>query len=368
MFTISLQAAIYILLLLLLLAGWLIWQYARQQPLFDKHFWAVWNVSPFGVVLLSPLLHPLFVNRRAHTLLQLEEQIALAEAEVLQGITTQIEHTAAAQHFSLTVAEDQVVAVWCGRFGRNRLLILRNLNQQRQQEQATQLFWSNISHELRTPMTSILSHLALLRLDTISAEVQAESLDIIEQQAQRLSRLVQNSLELGQLKATALSDKTIIDLILIAEEAIAEMILLAERQDNHLTLICGDVGLNVYANQDKLKQVLVNLLDNSLKYCLAGDSVTVTVAESESMITCTVADTGNGIPQQHLARITEQFYRADRQHPGSGLGLAIVKEIVQQHDGQLTITSATEGHAKGTCVTISLPKLPSTTQTPPETL
>ncbi|HFC11515.1 MAG TPA: HAMP domain-containing histidine kinase, partial [Anaerolineae bacterium] len=165
-----------------------------------------------------------------------------------------------------------------------------------------------------------------------------------------------------------LSDKTIVDLILVAEEAIAEMILLAERQDNHLTLVCGDVGLNVYANRDKLKQVLLNLLDNSLTYCLAGDAITVTVAEENDTILCTVADTGNGIPQQHLARITEQFYRADRQHPGSGLGLAIVKEIVKQHDGHLTITSSTEGAYKGTCVTISLPKIPVSSENLPEKL
>ncbi len=354
MLTLPLKPTIYALLVLVMLLGWLIWRAARRRPLFDKEFRAVWNSSPYGVVLLSSLNRLLFENRQARMLLNLGNEEAQNSVGI-QLLYEQIERRSVAQRFSLSV-ESQTLDVWTGRFGSHRLLILRDVSAQRRQENEVQALWTTIAHELRTPMTSMLSHLELVRRETTSAEIKAESLDVVQQQALRLTHLVQNSLELGRLRATTLQDKRLVDMILVAEEAIAEMILLAERQDNRITFVSDEVALYVFGDDDKLKQMLVNLLDNALKYCLAGDHVTVTLRESAESILCTVADTGNGIAAHHLARITEQFYRADRQQPGSGLGLAIVQEIVRQHNGILEIDSETTGERKGTRVSITLPK------------
>jgi signal transduction histidine kinase len=114
-------------------------------------------------------------------------------------------------------------------------------------------------------------------------------------------------------------------------------------------------------NPDKLKQLFINLLDNALKYCQPGDSITVSLTAVHETVQCQVADTGAGIPAEHLPRLTEQFYRGRRDVPGSGLGLAIVAEIVRQHNGRLSITSHTEGAEKGTAVVFTLPILPRST-------
>ncbi len=354
MFTLPLKPTIFTLLVLVMLLGWLIWRAARPGPLFDKKFRTIWNSSPYGVVLLSSVNRLLFANRQARMLLNLGNEEAKNSVGI-QHLYEQIERRSVAQRFTLSV-ESQTLDVWKGRFGSHQLLIFRDVSVQRQQENEVQALWTTIAHELRTPMTSMLSHLELVRRETTSAEIKAESLDIVQQQAHRLTHLVQNSLELGRLRATTLHDKRLVDMVLVAEEAIAEMILLAERQDNQIAFVSDEIALYVFGDQDKLKQMIINLLDNALKYCLAGDHITVTLQESAESIHCTVADTGNGIAAHHLDRITEQFYRADRQQPGSGLGLAIVQEIVHQHNGILDIDSDTVGEHKGTRVTISLPK------------
>ena len=156
--------------------------------------------------------------------------------------------------------------------------------------------------------------------------------------------------------------KISVDIILVAEEAVAELILLAEM---------GSIGLNfhfdppippVLGNPDKLKQLFINLLDNAIKYCQSGDSITVSLTAIADTVQCQIADTGAGIPAEHLPRLTQQFYRARRDVPGSGLGLAIVDEIVRQHNGRLQITSHTEGEERGTAVIFTLPILPTITR------
>lgn len=114
---------------------------------------------------------------------------------------------------------------------------MRDLTEQRQRDIELQLYWGKISHELRTPLTSMLSHLELSRSPNISPELQAHSLEIVHQQTQRLTKLIQSTLELGRLKTSQPFDKTKVDIILIAEEAISALILLAEAQGINLDFL-----------------------------------------------------------------------------------------------------------------------------------
>jgi two-component system, OmpR family, phosphate regulon sensor histidine kinase PhoR len=173
----------------------------------------------------------------------------------------------------------------------------------------------------------------------------------------RLTGLVRNALELGRLKSGGPTVAGKVDLILVAEEAVGELILLAEAQQIAFNFQCDTASAYVCGDPDRLKQLLINLLDNTLKYGRPGDSVTVSVTSEGPEVRCRVADTGPGIPAEHLPRVTEQFYRGRRDVAGSGLGLAIVAEIVRQHHGRLQIESNSEGDRTGTAVTFTLPRL-----------
>jgi two-component system phosphate regulon sensor histidine kinase PhoR len=158
-------------------------------------------------------------------------------------------------------------------------------------------------------------------------------------------------------------DKTKVDIILIAEEAISALILPAEAQEINLDFYCDSPIPPVLGNADKLKQLFINLLDNAMKYCQPGDSVSVSLAVESDAVRCEVRDTGSGVAEEHLLQLTEQFFRVRRDVPGSGLGLAIVDEIVRQHNGRLTIQSRTEPPT-GTAVTFTLPYLPEPMSNP----
>ena len=114
----------------------------------------------------------------------------------------------------------------------------------------------------------------------------------------------------------------------------------------------------VLVDEDRIKQVLHNLLSNALRYTPAGGTITVTASHDDTCLSLAVKDTGDGIPPEHLANVFERFYRADfarsRQAGGSGLGLAIARAIVEAHDGNITVSSSGQPH-EGATFTIQLP-------------
>lgn len=292
-------------------------------------------------------------------LLQVED--ALETTAVFRHLLQKLERDTAVQHFPLNLPTETTVEVWIGSFAAYRLILLRDVSQQRQREIELHLYWSSVSHELRTPLTSILSHLEISRSENVPADVQQHSLNIAWQQTKRLNTLIYSTLELGRLRALTQLDKIPVDMVLVAEEAVAELILRAEAEDIGLDFHFTPPIPLVLGNPDKLKQVLINVLDNALKYSQPGGLVTVSLEAVPEGVQCQIVDTGEGIPAQHLPRLTQQFYRARRDVPGSGLGLAIVEEIVRQHNGRLHITNRTEGDNRGTAVSFTLPPLPSTT-------
>jgi signal transduction histidine kinase len=220
-------------------------------------------------------------------------------------------------------------------------------------------FVANVSHELRTPLTSIKGMLETLRDGAADdPEVRDRFLETAESETDRLIRLVKDLLLLSRADSEALSlrreSKELPGLVQVALGHLAPQ---AEARGLVLKLEASPDTPLVWVDSDRIEQVLVNLLDNAIKYSRPGGAVTVKVsAERDQTALVRVCDEGIGIPTQDLPYIGRRFYRADkarsRAEGGSGLGLAIAQALVQAHGGRLWLESQ-EG--QGTVVSFTLP-------------
>ncbi len=224
-------------------------------------------------------------------------------------------------------------------------------------------FIANLTHEIRTPLSALCGYAETLLDGVDDPDAQRRFLRIIERQSHRLARLVDDLVSLSDLERglTPMQFQAL-DGRRLFEEAVELMREPAERQGVELEIQCAG-GLELVGDHDRLYQVLLNLLDNAIKYTPRGGRVTLSAsipvlreAGAKAVVELAVSDTGEGIPAQHIPRLTERFYRVDRARSrelgGTGLGLAIVKHIVQLHEGDLKIESRMR---EGTTVRIALP-------------
>jgi signal transduction histidine kinase len=221
---------------------------------------------------------------------------------------------------------------------------------------------ANVSHELRTPLTSIKGLVETLRHGAMDDdEVRDQFLETVEQETDRLIRLVKDLLLLSRADSEALELKLEpAALIPLIEAAVEQMAPQAESRGVTLQVQAHANLGSVRIDGDRMAQVLVNLLDNAVKYSRPGGSVTITVTdENDQSVRVEVRDQGIGIEAADLARIGERFYRADkaraRAEGGSGLGLTIARSLVEAHGGRLWLASQ-EG--QGTTVSFTLPACP----------
>ena len=224
-------------------------------------------------------------------------------------------------------------------------------------------FVANASHEIRTPLAAISGALETLRgpaKDDI--EAQERFLDIIQDHAGRINRLIEDLLSLSQIEMmehNSPSERT--NLMSIIKGAIEDIEWRARQTGVTINLEDRAQDIEVAADPHSLRRAFQNLLDNAIKY--GGSEVSVKIrltgspAKSQT-VTVSILDNGAGIPEKHLGRLTERFYRVDKARSrglgGTGLGLAIVKHIVNRHRGQLSITSK---GGKGTAASITVPVL-----------
>jgi len=264
------------------------------------------------------------------------------------------------------------------------VLALRDVTQLKRLEEARMEFVVNVSHELRTPLTAIRGYTETLLDHGLEEREEARKfLEIIHRHAERLGRLLNDLLDLSniELERTPLSIRSV-PVAEVIRHAAAMLLPQAEQKSIHLVTTVPTELPAVMADRDRLVQILVNLIDNGVKYTPEGGMVTVRaehvpgdgerrldVRESGSeassgtrplgpgpWVEIVVEDTGIGIPERDLPRITERFYRVDkarsRELGGTGLGLAIVKHLVQAHGGTLSIESEV---GRGTTVRFTLP-------------
>ncbi|MCG8500429.1 MAG: ATP-binding protein [Firmicutes bacterium] len=238
------------------------------------------------------------------------------------------------------------------------LIIIQDVTNIRKLEQMRSEFVSNVSHELKTPLTSIKGFIDTLKGGAIhDKEVAERFLDIIDIEAERLSNLIGDILELSEIE-TMSQDEHMDDYNL--ESIITEVFDIihhsAVKKNIHIHYEIDEALSRVYVNKDKLKQMLINLIDNGIKYNNAGGAVKILCRRRHDIVEFHVRDDGIGIAPEHISRLFERFYRVDkgrsRNQGGTGLGLSIVKHIVNLYDGQIQVKSEV---GKGTEFIIRLP-------------
>ncbi len=245
---------------------------------------------------------------------------------------------------------------------RQLLIILRDLTDQEQLSRMHADFVANASHELRTPLASIRGFVETLQgAAKDDPAAQARFLGIMQAQAERMSRLIEDLLSLSRIEMREhVPPTTSVDVNGVVEDALSSLRQNADK--NAITLrahIPAEPTL-VIGDRDELAQVAQNLVQNAIKYGRRGGYVDVTVSREDGRVEVAVADDGIGIAPEHLPRLTERFYRVSAQDSkergGTGLGLAIVKHIVNRHRGELQVTSVL---GEGSTFTAVMPAAPA---------
>ncbi len=223
------------------------------------------------------------------------------------------------------------------------------LHQVQTSQQSQQDFVANVSHELKTPLTSIQGFAQAMIDGTVTdVEDMRQSARVIQDEAQRMYRLVLDLLELARYDAgTVQLDRTNVDLEQLLVQTMDKLSLQADQKG--ITLLREVAHLPLYhGDPDRLSQVFSNMIDNAIKYTPSGGEVKVTGKVLQDRVEIGIVDTGQGIPAHEMERIFDRFYQVDKsrghdQDPSSGLGLAIAREIVQTHGGSIHVRSEPEG-------------------------
>lgn len=234
------------------------------------------------------------------------------------------------------------------------VMLIFDITLQTEGERRRREFTANVSHELKTPLQSIIGSTELLENNMVQQHDIPRFLGHIKKQATRLLHLIQDILRLSQLDEGIELNKEAVDLRSLTEEIIDSLEVSAQEKNIHLNL---EGNAHMQGMKSLLYEILYNLIDNGIKYNIPGGDVTVLLQETEKNIVVSVSDTGIGIPEEDHSRVFERFYRVDKSHSkssgGTGLGLSIVKHGVELHKGQITVESEEK---MGTTMTIVFPK------------
>ena len=207
-------------------------------------------------------------------------------------------------------------------------------------------FVANASHELRTPLSTLIGYTETLReqADEIEPATRERFLSVVHDEARRMQRVVEDLISLSRIEAEKFTAPTeAVELEPLIGQASESARRMAEERSSPIVCAIGDGLPAIAADRSQILQLLDNLIANALRYGEAGTPVTISAQAEGPMVHLSVADQGEGIAPEHIARVTERFYRVDtsrsRSLGGTGLGLSIVKHIVERHRGRLSIES-----------------------------
>lgn len=235
------------------------------------------------------------------------------------------------------------------------VVLTMDVTEREQREQLRREFSANVSHELKTPLTSISGFAELMSQGLVPEDKVREFSRDIQKECARLTNLVEDIIDLSRLEEGAGMEWEEVDLYTLCDEVLQSLEPLAGKQDIALRL--KGSGQTVHGVQQALHEMVYNLCDNAIKYNRVGGSVTVTVEKKEGRASVTVADTGIGIPPDHQSRVFERFYRVDKSHSraigGTGLGLSIVKHAALLHGADIRLQSRPE---LGTSISVIFPR------------
>jgi two-component system phosphate regulon sensor histidine kinase PhoR len=241
---------------------------------------------------------------------------------------------------------------------RGVVLVLHDISEIRRLERMRAEFVANVSHELKTPVTAVKGFAeTLLEGALYNSKACEEFVGIIGEEAERLNRLINDLLSLSRIESREMKlQLEPLELLPEIRQIVDKIKPRFQKKELALSLAASRQPVAAQADRDRLEQVLLNLLENSLMYTPSGGRVEVEVKKSEGMAVVSVSDTGIGIPPDDIPRIFERFYRVDRARSrkfgGTGLGLAIVKHIVEAHGGRVWVESEV---GKGSTFYFTLP-------------
>jgi PAS domain S-box-containing protein len=232
----------------------------------------------------------------------------------------------------------------------------RDITERMEIEQRKEEFIRVASHELRTPITSLKGHTQVLKMMLAGHDLDEpiEYLSIIENQIDRLTRLINDLLDVTKINVGSLDYK---DTLFAVDPFVHNIVTLLQHTNPHHTLrLSGQSHAQLFADRDRLAQVLINLVNNAIKYSPPELPINITIATQDDQVIIQVHDNGKGIPPCYHQRIFERFYRVPNQDnatlSGLGIGLYLCKEIIARHHGEIEVESAT---GQGTTFSISLP-------------
>jgi two-component system phosphate regulon sensor histidine kinase PhoR len=315
--------------------------------------------APAGTLLGAAL-----VGRHYVTALRQPELLAAVEGVLRDGRPAEATYLSSeASRETVWRATASPVKLEAG--GQGALVTFLDTTPMREADQMRRDFVANVSHELRTPLTALLGFIETLKgAARDDAKARERFLGIMEGEAERMNRLVRDLLSLSRVEeAERMRPTDPVEITGLVTSVALTLAPMAEAQGVTLAVENLPAPLDVPGDDDQLRQVLSNLLENAIKYSGRGSAVTVSLRQSEQdallrapAVAVAVSDTGEGIDPVHIPRLTERFYRVDshrsREMGGTGLGLAIVKHIVNRHRGRMRIESEP---GRGSTFTVILP-------------
>jgi two-component system, OmpR family, phosphate regulon sensor histidine kinase PhoR len=319
--------------------------------LINKPYKEIFNVES------SEYLYKLYYEVIDHEeITQMVEEIFMTEQKVRKQVVLPLEIER--RHFEVY----GVPIIGTNNVWKGILLVFHDITELKKLEQMRKDFVANVSHELKTPITSIKGFSETLLDGAMHDKATLEAfLEIILKESDRLQVLIQELLDLSKIEQHGfrLTIGTV-DLVKEANEVIEILKRKAAQKDIMLKLSQPSEEAVIEGDPDRLKQVLINLVSNAITYTPNGGSVEISLTDQEDSVSIVVKDSGIGIEKSEITRIFERFYRVDkarsRNSGGTGLGLAIVKHIVEAHKGHIEVDSQI---GKGTTFTIKLfKKLP----------
>jgi PAS domain S-box-containing protein len=314
------------------------------------------------ILLMNPSLRKTFLIDLPPEGKRSLEVIRNAKIQEVVDRTLQNKQKLISEELSLTVPEEKflkVNAVPIVREGEvnGAILVFHDITELRRLERIRQDFVANVSHELRTPISSIKGYAETL-LDGAMNDQQnsRDFLEIINRDSDRLAKLIDDLLDLSRIESGKLKMVFVpTDILGVIKRTMSIIENSAKMKSISIEIQAPENLYKVLADETRLSQVILNLLDNAIKYTSEGGAIKISVRSNDQFVEVDISDTGIGIPEKDLSRVFERFYRVDkarsRDMGGTGLGLSIVKHIVQAHGGEVWVKSTLE-HGSTFCFVI----------------
>ena len=338
---------------------------SRLEAVLFSMFEGVMVVDLDGKILL--------MNQTLKDFLQVREiAVGKRPIEVVRNIeiqeivdkTIKLENKVQTHEISMLLPEERIALVHATPVVREDksegvVLVFHDITELRSLEKIRKDFVANVSHKLRTPVTSIKGYAETLISGALEDKKNAKDfLKIIYSDSDRLAKLIDDLLDLSKIESGKLKiNLKTCPIRPIIERVIAGMDMQIREKSIRTKIDIPDDLVNILADETAIAQVLLNLIDNAVKYNCDGGKVKISAESKDNHISISITDTGIGIPDDDIPRIFERFYRVDKAHSreigGTGLGLSIVKHIVSLHNGEVSAQS-TEG--QGSTFSFTIPK------------